>query len=214
MQAERHAEALFAQSAAHPELYAHMPLGPFASKDELSGFFQQLPPQYGGCITLAVIDKTRPRSAEDDEGELAGIMSYIRTSTTHLSTEIGGVLILPPYHRTHVATNAAGLMLQYALSSPQDGGLGLRRVEWLTSTMNVASVRVAERLGFKQEAVLRWHMIFRRGAQTHKVGHGRPLPPGSEEGDLGRDTIVLSLCWDDWEQGGREKVEEAMARTK
>ncbi|KXX74380.1 putative N-acetyltransferase YoaA [Madurella mycetomatis] len=192
-----------------------MPLGPFATKsDFVSQFLVKWPREVPGWITLAVIDKTRPPSAEDDEGELAGMMSYLRTSTTHLSTEIGGIVVLPPYHRTHVTTNAVGLMLQFALGSVQNGGMGLRRVEWQTSTMNIASIRVAERMGFRREAVLRWHFVFPQGTKNNKIGNGRPLPPGSPDGDLGRDTVVLGLCWDDWEQEAREKVEEAMARTK
>lgn len=192
-----------------------MPLGPYSTaSDFVSDFFVNLPQQLPEWMMFAVIDKTRPASAEDDEGELAGIICYLNTSMTHLSTEIGAVVILPPYHRTHVTTNAAGLMLQFALRGVQDGGLGLRRVQWQASTMNGASIRVAERLGFQREAVLRWHFVFPQGAKNNKVGNGRPLPPGSREGDLGRDTVVLSMCWDDWEQGAREKAEEAMSRTR
>jgi RimJ/RimL family protein N-acetyltransferase len=212
VQADRHAQTFVDKSVSHPELYAHMPLGPFSSASDFTEFLDKLAQWYAGCITFAIIDRTKPPSAEDDEGALAGMVSYIRTSTTHLSTEIGGVLILPEYHRTHVTTNANGLMLQYALDLPEDGGLGLRRVQWQTSTMNESSIRVAERLGFRREAVLRWHMIFRNGVKNQKVGNGRPLPPGSEDGDLGRDTVLLSLCWDDWGNGGRERVVEAMER--
>jgi len=214
-QADHHAGAYFAQSSAHPELYAHMPLGPYASEDDfVSCFLEKRVYPDPRFIALAIIDKTRPSSAEDDEGELAGMMAFMETSTTHLSTEIGCVVVLPSYHRSHVTTNAVGLMLQYALNSVEEGGLGLRRVKWQASTMNAPSIRVAERLGFQKEGILRWHFAFRQGAQNRKVGNGRALPPGSAEGDLGRDTVVLSLCWDDWAQGGKTKVEEAMARVR
>ncbi|KAK4031202.1 putative N-acetyltransferase [Parachaetomium inaequale] len=192
-----------------------MPLGPFATpSDFVSQCLTAWPQQVRDCLILAIIDKTRPPSPEDAEGALAGMVAFLRTSATHLSTEIGGIVILPAFHRTHVTTNAVGLMLRCALGGAQDGGLGLRRVVWQASTMNAASIRVAERLGFRREGVLRWHYVFRNGLARHKVGNGRPLPPGSEEGDLGRDTVVLSLCWDDWEGGVREHVERAMARTE
>lgn len=70
---------------------------------------------------FAVIDKTRPPSPED-EGELAGTISYINTSKVNLSSEIGVVIILPEYQRTHVTTNAVGLLLQYAFAPPVEGG--------------------------------------------------------------------------------------------
>ncbi len=180
----------------------------------MSDFLAKLTQMYHGAITYAVIDKTKPPSAEDDEGELAGMISYISTSTTHLSTEIGGVITLPAFHRTHVTSNAVGLLLEFALDSPMNGGLGLRRVQWQTSTVNTASLLLAERLGFKKEGVLRWCVVYRQGAHNGKIGNGRPLPPGSNEGDLGRHTVVLSVCWDHWADGGRGKVEQVMARTK
>jgi hypothetical protein len=32
------------------------------------------------------------------------------------------------------------------------------------------------------------------------------------EGCVGRDTALLSLCWDDWESGGRERIQRVMER--
>ncbi|KAK0649533.1 acyl-CoA N-acyltransferase [Cercophora newfieldiana] len=190
-----------------------MSAGPYPTVlDFISNFLEKTSLPDPGMFTFAVIDKTRPPSAEDDEGQLAGMMSFASTSPVNLVTEIGYVMVLPAFHRTHVTTNAVGLMLKYALDGPYKGGLGLVRVHWQTSTANVASLKTAERMGFRREALLRWHMMFRDGVRKHKVGNGRALPPGSNEGDVGRDTVVLSLCWDDWEQGGRERVEKIMAR--
>ncbi|KAK0747565.1 acyl-CoA N-acyltransferase [Apiosordaria backusii] len=193
-----------------------MASGPYTTTEEfVSQFLDKTSGSNPGWFTFAVIDKTRPRSAEDEEGELAGMMSFMDTSTLHLSTEIGCIVILPKYQRTHVTTNAVGLMLQFAFAAPEYGGMGLRRVQWKTSSMNTASIKTAERLGFRKEGVLRWHMVFRGGEERQKVGNGRVLPPGSGRGDYGRDTVVLGLCWDDWwEGGGREKVEGLMARGK
>ncbi|KAK3382098.1 acyl-CoA N-acyltransferase [Lasiosphaeria ovina] len=186
-----------------------MPFGPFSSKAE---FISALTTQTRNWFTYAIVDKTRPPTAIDNEGQLAGVIAFLDTSPTHLSTEIGFVVILPAFHRTHVTTNAVGLMLQYALG---DGGMGLRRVQWKASAANPASIRVAERMGFRREGLLRWHFVLRDqpGARV-KVGNGQPLPPGSPETLVGRDTVVLGLCWDDWEQAARETVEAAMARTK
>ncbi|KAK0648104.1 acyl-CoA N-acyltransferase [Cercophora newfieldiana] len=189
-----------------------MPLGPFPTLADFTDFWVTLPQLYGLSIIYVVIDKTRPATTEDPDGELAGMISFIRTSQTHLSTEIGGVLILPDFHRTHVASNAAGLMLRAALAREDEGGMGMRRVQWLTSTENGASLKLAKRLGFQEEGVMRWHMVFRGGKEKGKVGNGRGMPKGGEEGDLGRDTIVLSVCWEDWEGGTDENVDAVMKR--
>lgn len=127
-------------------------------------------------------------------------------------TEIGLVVVLPAYQRTHVASNAVGLMMQYALNSPGEGGLGLRRVVWHTSSMNGASQRVAEKFGFKKEGVFRWHMFFEKGRRFGKVGNGRGLPPGSDVDDLWRDTVVYAFCWDGWDESARGVVKGLMDR--
>ena len=190
-----------------------MPTGPFATEAEFVTFLKDKALADPTFLILAIIDKTQAPSAEDDEGALAGMMSFFDTSTVHLLTEIGYVVTLPAFRRTHVTTNAVGLMLQYAFAAEADGGMGLRRVQWRANSVNAASIRVAERMGFRREGLVRWHMVFRDGVQKGKVGNGRPLPEGSREGDIGRDTVVLGLCWDEWEGGVGERVSELMGRS-
>jgi len=141
-----------------------MPLGPFRTATELADFWTTLPQQYADSAIYVVIDKTRRGTPEDPDGELAGMISFIRTSQTHLSTEIGGVLILPDFHGTHVATNAAGLMLRHAVARVEEGGFGMRRVQWLTSTMNGASSRLAQKLVFHYPEIdatyVRYHVTL------------------------------------------------------
>ena len=196
-------------------MYAHIPSGPFDTKDEfVEGFLHGVSGQNPEWLTLAVIDKTRRPSSADEDGELAGMMTFMDTSARHLSTEIGFIVVLPEYHRTHVTTNAVGLMLEYALTAQAEGGMGLRRVQWKANSMNAASLRVAERMGFQREGLLRWHYVFRDGLHRGKIGNGRDLPKDSPAGDLGRDTVVLSLCWDDWLNGAKHVVQRAMSRTE
>jgi len=167
-------------------------------------------------VLFAVIDKTQSADSEDG-GALAGTIGYLNTSSATLSTEIGFVVTLPPFQRTHVTSNAIGLLLQYALDLPDAsadgsrGGLGLRRVQWQADSANTASIRAAERMGFRMEGLLRWDRVLRAGKENGKVGNGRSCPLG-EEGDIGRDSVILSLCWDDWEGGAREKVISVMER--
>lgn len=214
--ADLHSTAFIAQSVNHPELFAHMPLRPFPTVGELKTALMDansiLSFSSPAHFIFAIIDKTRAPSPEDEEGELAGTISYINTSKVNLSSEIGIVVILPKYQRSHVTTNAVGLLLQYAFSPPDEGGLGLRRMHWTCSTANLASARVAERMGYEKVGVIPYHYRFPLGRRYGKEGNGKPPPPGGEPDDLWRDTIVYSLSWDVWEDGARKKAEKAMSR--
>lgn len=203
-----HGPTYFASSSPNPELYAHLTNGPFTTLDKFLIFVQNFD-QRDSDFLYAIIDKTRPPSPESPSGALAGIVSFQDASPSDLSVEVG-VVILPAFQRTHVASNAIGLVLQYALNSKERNGLGLRRVQWGCATENKASMRVAERMGFVKEGVLRWQLVYRDGIARGKVGNGREIPGGGSEGDLGRDTVIYGLCWDDWEDGGREKVQAIM----
>lgn len=206
-----HSSSICSILSAHPELWAHMSTGPYQTVQDFdTNFLEAVVHRDTGVVLFAIIDKTKPPSAADGEGELAGMMSYMNSSSVNLCTEIGYIIILPSYQRTHVNSNAVGLLLQYALKLPSQGGLGLRRVQWQCSSMNARSIRAAERLGFKKEGVMKWQRVFHGGKDRGKVHNGRELPLGEQ--DYGRDTVVLAHCWDDWEQGGREKIQAIMDR--
>lgn len=188
-------------------------MGPFATECLLVDYLvAQWVDADPARMLYAVIDQTRSPTAEDESGALAGVIGYMNSSTQNLSTEIGFVVTLPPFQRTHVTSNAIGLLLQYALEPRSSEGLGLRRVQWQCNSMNVASQRTAVRMGFRLEGILRWDRVFAQGRSKGKEGHGRDLPPGTNPDDLGRDTVMYSLCWDDWEQGAREAVRAVMDR--
>lgn len=213
-----HAAAFIAQSADHPELYANMSFRPFTTVSELRESFTRpgtlLSLSDTAHATFAIIDKTKGRSPEDPEGELAGMVSYIYTNKAHLSTEIGAIVVLPNYQRSHVTSNTVGLMLEYAFA-PADGdggGLGLRRVEWHCSTANAASAKVAERMGFEKVGMIPYHMKFPLGERYGKLGNGKALPPGSHPDDVWRDSFYYSLSWDVWKEEAREKAWKAMSR--
>ncbi|KUI59285.1 hypothetical protein VP1G_06539 [Cytospora mali] len=211
-----HSTAFVAHSANHPELFAHMPLNRFSTVSDLKAVLSNpesiLSFSNPAHFAFAIIDKTRPPSPEDEEGELAGTVSYINTSKVHLSSEIGIVIVLPKYQRSHVTTTTVGLLLQFAFASPKEGGLGLKRMHWTCSTANIASAKVAERMGHERVGVIPYHYKFPLGRRYGKQGNGKPVPPGGDPDDLWRDTIVYTLSWDVWEDGAREKVEQAMNR--
>ncbi|KAF9875564.1 GNAT family protein [Colletotrichum karsti] len=214
---DRHAAKYIESTREHPEIYAHTVSGPYKSVDDfVSSFVEGESRTSPGMMTYAIIDKTRPPSTEDDEGEMAGRISFANTTAAHLCTEIGYIVIFPKYQRTHVTTNAVGLMLQEAFKSPEDGGFGIRKVLWQAHAHvgNRGSVRLAERMGFREEGIRRWHRLFPRGRLQGKIGNGRPLPPGSDPDDIWRDSVLLGLCWDDWLEEAASKVQEAMDRNR
>ena len=119
------------------------------------------------------------------------------------------MITLPPFQRTHVTTNAIGLLLLYALDLPPHG-LGLRRVQWQANKLNTKSVGAAQKLGFKLEAILRWDRVL-PATKASVYNGGREREGDPRPGTVGRDTAMLALCWDDWESE-RGRVLQAMDR--
>jgi len=188
-----HGDKLHAQLSAHPELERFLPIDITPECIE-SGFLAD--PQ---SILFAVINK-------EQGGAFAGVIGLFHTSPHNLATEIGAVICFPEFQRTFVNTNAIGILMRYCLNLPEEGGLGLRRVQWTAHPANAASIGAAERMGMKQEGTLRWAWVLPKGKEGKEAG------PGRGEG-LGRDSVLLAVCWDDWENGVREDVERQMNRT-
>lgn len=213
---DKHGDRFFDLSSPHPSIYSHIPIDAIDSAVAFKKVFLEGPPtgilsfSNPESFSFAIIDKTRAPSPEDPEGELAGTVSFTRTSPVHLCTEVGFIVILPPYQHTHVARNAVGLFLQLALNPLEQGGLGLRRVDWRASTSNLASAKLAEKMGFTRVGILPWHIRYVKGKLNGKIGNGKALPPGSDPEDVWRDTVKYCLTWDQWEDGVREKVQKIM----
>jgi RimJ/RimL family protein N-acetyltransferase len=84
-----------------------------------------------------------------------GTIAYCNSSQALSTVEVGFIIILPPYQRTHVSSHAIGLMMKYALDMPKDGGLGVRRVQWQAHGNNAPSIKAGKRMGFKLEGIIR-----------------------------------------------------------
>lgn len=162
------------------------------------------------CL-YAVIDKVASPGNENANGKCAGVLSLNATNSVNAVTEVG-VLIFPEFQRTHVATNAIGLFLQWTLDPPTAGGLGLRRVEWKTHAGNAASRKTALRMGFEFEGILRWDRVFPQGQIALPV-EDLKRRNGTEEEQPGRHTAVYSIVWDEWDEK-RPKVLALMKRKR
>jgi RimJ/RimL family protein N-acetyltransferase len=103
-------------------------------------------------------------------------------------------------------------MMHYLLDIPERGGLGLRRVSWQANELNKPSLRLAERMGFRFEGILRWDKILPPNKKDW--GNGIEIREEDPRGKdcVGRNSAMFGHCWDDWENGGREEVDQIMAR--
>ena len=190
-----------------PHLYDYLPYGPFQTLEEFhKKFYDSRIRDDTGSVLFAVYNKHGKREI------LAGSLAYLNSSAPHLAVEIGHIVTFPAFQRTHVTSNAVGLLMHYALDPPSAGGLGLRRVFWQANALNDKSVRAAQRMGFQWEGILRWDRVLPLGKEKagNKKGERSEDP---RPGHVGRDTAMLSLCWDDWEGGSRQRVDDVMART-
>ena len=219
-QPELHLDLVFTAFAPHTELFAYLPIEPFTSVSDVAALIDRLVQKDPGATLFVAYDKTR--NGRDQAPVVAGLIALIQTDPNNLTTEIAWVMILPDFQRTHVTTNAVGLLLHYCLDAPPASashpsdpdpisgvvpGIGLRRVQWLSNVNNERSVRAATRLGFRYEGTLRWHRAL-------PVGKGG-VSPRTTDPKLelrGRHSAILSLCWDDWEGGVRDKVRALMTR--
>ncbi|KAJ7100827.1 acyl-CoA N-acyltransferase [Mycena belliarum] len=202
-----HADPLFAGFQAHDTLFAYLLWGPFASAEDLLTTLVDRVTADPASLLFAVFHKKAQGGPA-----LAGIIGLFETSPESLATELAFLITLPQFQRTHITSNAIGLLLRWTLDTPAAGGLGLRRVAWKANARNTKSVRAAERMGFRKEGVLRWESVLpawkTEVANGGGVREGDPVPGG-----LGRDTVLLSVCWDDWEGGVGESVKAIMERT-
>jgi hypothetical protein len=56
------------------------------------------------------------------------------------------------------------------------------------------------------EGTIRWSWILPEGKEGKKSREGDPHLGN------GRDSVLLAVCWDDWEGGVRERVDQVMQR--
>jgi RimJ/RimL family protein N-acetyltransferase len=106
-------------------------------------------------------------------GEIIGSTRFGNALPSHLRVEIGWTWLGRQWQRTGANTEAKYLMLCHAFEV-----WGCRRVEFKTSTLNQRSRTAIQRLGAREEGVLRCHMINDDGTR--------------------RDSVYYSIIADEW----------------
>ncbi|KAF7975002.1 hypothetical protein HWV62_10609 [Athelia sp. TMB] len=194
-----HAEAFYEGVRCHPSFYDNIPFGPFTSADVVKSLIDVWMDPKMGMVVFAVLDINKGGLSSP----LAGIIALRSASAASLSFEVIA-LTLPAYQRQNLNMHAIGLILQYAFA-PTPAGLGIRRVCCYTAIRamddirSLPTVRLAEKVGGRIEGVVRWHYTY---------PPGRSGMPGEKEDHRARarHAVLLSICWDDWENGGKKRV--------
>jgi RimJ/RimL family protein N-acetyltransferase len=113
-----------------------------------------------------------PFTVLDRDGAVSGVTRFMRMSEINRRVEIGGTVYAGRVQRTGLNTEAKLLLLTHAFEA-----LGCQCVQLRTDFHNRASRRAIERLGARQDGVLRGHMVL---------------------GERLRDTVVYSILAHEW----------------
>ena len=106
-------------------------------------------------------------------GNIAGMTTYMNIDANHRRVEIGSTWYAQSAQRTPLNTECKLLLLSHAFEA-----LDCIAVEFRTGFFNYASRRAIERLGAKQDGILRSHQRYADGSL--------------------RDTVVFSIVAQEW----------------
>lgn len=93
---------------------------------------------------------------------LAGMAALAVSSPLDLIGDLG-IFLFPFARGTVAATHASGLVLQWVMTMPTEGGLGFRRCQWEAEEDNAKSRHLAQRLHFVPEGIVRYDAVLREG---------------------------------------------------
>ena len=126
--------------------WTYLPYGPF---ERPAAFRKWLSADSGGSDPLffAVVDAN---------GRAGGMAGFLRIQPTVGVIELGHIHFAPRLQQTPAATECIFLMLTRVFDE-----LGYRRCEWKCDSLNSASRRAAERLGFTFEGLFRQATVYK-----------------------------------------------------
>ncbi len=148
---EDHVDGLWAAAQGADETWAHLRLGPFATREAFADAVAGLMARSGQPFWAV-----RPLGCETAQGWL----SYCDVYPADRSIEIGQIWFSPALQRTRAASEAVYLMMDHAFAD-----LGYHRLVWRCSAANAASMRAAERFGFRREGVWRAAAVIKGQVQ-------------------------------------------------
>lgn len=125
----------------------------------------------------AAIGRAQVFAVLDADGVVSGTTRYMRMNAPARRVEIGTTLYAPRVRRTGLNTEAKKLLLGHAFDV-----MGVHCVQIRTDALNQRSRRAIERLGAKQDGILRGHNVM--------------YDP--DYGERRRDTVVYSILDIEW----------------
>lgn len=128
-------------------LWAYLQEGPFSGPVGFQAHIVRKV-QSQDPLHYAVIDKVSAKAV--------GMSALMRVEPADRVIEVGNILFSPRLQRTRIATEAMYLLARYVFEE-----LGYRRYEWKCNSLNRASRRAAQRLGFTFEGIFRQHKIVK-----------------------------------------------------
>lgn len=134
------------------------PYALFPSIGEMSEYLQDLLKESKTILPFIIIHK--------QSNKIAGTTRYLNIDYDNYHLEIGHTWIAQSYRRTAVNTETKFLMLQHAFEN-----LNCIAVEIRTDALNGVSRKAIERLGAKQDGILRNHKIMRNGRIRDTVSY-------------------------------------------
>jgi len=120
---------------------------------------------------------------------IVGTTRYLNIDYENHRLEIGHTWIAKSWRNTYVNTEAKFLMLQYSFEK-----LACIAVELRTDVLNTVSRQAIQRLGAKQDGILRHHKIMRDGRI--------------------RDTVCYSIIKPEWKQVRENLIKKLMKYDK
>jgi N-acetyltransferase len=159
-------------SAAQDGEIWNIPYALFPKISEMSKYLQDLLKEKEQQPTKTILPFiiTHKRS-----NKIVGTTRFLNIDYENYRVEIGHTWIAKSFRRTAVNTESKLLMLQHAFEN-----LNCIAVEIRTDLLNIVSRKAIERLGAKQDGILRNHKIMRNGRI--------------------RDTVCYSIIQSEWHQ--------------
>lgn len=136
----------------------------FPHENDISVFLQDLL-KANSFLSFIIVDKR--------SDTIVGTTRYLNIDHDNHRMEIGHTWIAKSFRRTAVNTEMKFLMLQYAFEK-----LKCVAIEMRTDVLNITSRKAIERLGAKEDGILRNHKIMRNGRI--------------------RDTVCYSIIQSEW----------------
>ena len=152
---------------------------PFAvipNVSKMSIYLQNLIKHDNTVLPFIIVEKKSSR--------IIGMTMFLHMDKENRRVEIGHTWIAKSFHGTAVDTEAKFLMLQYAFEK-----LLCIKVEIRADVLNKVSIQAIERLGAKQDGILRKHEIMNNG----RIGNTLCYSIISEEWPDIRENLVTKL---------------------